>query len=62
MTKLKSCPVCKKPLVAEFAPFCSRYCQNRDLLSWMNEGYRIPVPAESHSESEVEFRDDEDEQ
>lgn len=61
MTKLKSCPVCKKPLVLEFSPFCSRYCQNRDLLSWMNEGYRIPVPAGSDSEFEVNLGDEEEE-
>ena len=43
MKKLEMCPICKEPVISEFAPFCSRYCQNRDLLSWMNEKYTIPV-------------------
>ena len=30
--------------MAEFAPFCSRGCKDRDLLDWLGEGYRIPGP------------------
>jgi hypothetical protein len=29
--------------VKEFRPFCSRGCRDRDLISWMDEGYRVPV-------------------
>jgi endogenous inhibitor of DNA gyrase (YacG/DUF329 family) len=43
--KSKNCPVCGKPEVLEHAPFCSRGCKSRDLLKWLGEGYRIPVPA-----------------
>lgn len=38
---LGRCPLCKQPSVKEFAPFCSRACKDRDLLSWLGEGYRI---------------------
>jgi uncharacterized protein len=38
-----NCPLCHKPTVKEFDPFCSRYCKNKDLLSWLKEAYTIPV-------------------
>ena len=37
------CPLCGKPAVADHRPFCSRGCKDRDLLTWLNEGYRVPV-------------------
>jgi endogenous inhibitor of DNA gyrase (YacG/DUF329 family) len=40
----KGCPICRKPASAEHAPFCSRGCKDRDLLRWLDEGYRIPGP------------------
>lgn len=38
-----SCPICGKPVRAEFRPFCSRGCKDRDLLNWLGEAYRVPV-------------------
>ena len=40
----KKCPLCGKPPVEEHAPFCSRGCKDRDLLRWLDEGYRIAGP------------------
>jgi endogenous inhibitor of DNA gyrase (YacG/DUF329 family) len=40
--KAKFCTLCGKPQVDEHAPFCSRGCKSRDLLTWLGEGYRIP--------------------
>jgi len=40
----KTCPVCAKPETPDNAPFCSRRCKDRDLLRWLDEGYRIPGP------------------
>ena len=40
----KKCPLCGRPELEEFAPFCSRGCKDRDLLKWLGEGYRIPGP------------------
>ena len=40
----KNCPLCGKPPVKEHAPFCSRGCKDRDLLRWLDEGYKIPGP------------------
>jgi len=42
MPKPDACPICGQPTVAEFAPFCSRGCKDRDLLKWLGEGYRLP--------------------
>ncbi len=39
------CPVCRKPVRQEFAPFCGQGCKDRDLLQWLGDGYRIPGPA-----------------
>lgn len=36
------CPICKAPSVPEHAPFCGRGCKDRDLLRWLDEGYRLP--------------------
>ena len=41
----RTCPICKKPRVAEFTPFCSSRCRDRDLARWFNEGYAVPGPA-----------------
>ena len=39
------CPLCRKPIRdEEYRPFCSRGCKDRDLLAWLGEGYRLPVP------------------
>lgn len=38
----KPCPICKKPRVEEFAPFCSSRCKDRDLAQWFNDGYAVP--------------------
>ena len=40
----KTCPLCGKPPVKEHAPFCSRGCKDRDLLRWLDEGYKIAGP------------------
>lgn len=43
----KPCPICKKARSAEFAPFCSARCRDRDLANWFNDGYSVPGPAAS---------------
>lgn len=37
------CPLCRKPSVYDFRPFCSRACRDRDLIAWSSEGYRLPA-------------------
>ena len=42
MTKLRPCPICKKPSSEEFHPFCSSRCKDRDLALWFGDGYAVP--------------------
>ena len=41
----KSCPICSKPAVEKFRPFCSRRCANVDLNRWLS-GDAVPVKDE----------------
>ena len=40
----KACPICRKPRSAEFAPFCSARCRDRDLARWFSDSYAVPGP------------------
>lgn len=53
-----TCPLCQKNAAAEFAPFCSRHCQNIDLLKWIREEYRIPVTESPLSDDDAVHTDD----
>ncbi len=45
----KPCPICGKPVVARYRPFCSSRCADVDLHRWLSGSYRIPV-AENEDE------------
>ncbi len=47
---VSKCPLCKKPTVREFRPFCSKGCRDRDLIDWIDEGYRIPARSSDDEE------------
>lgn len=36
------CPICKKPGVREFRPFCSKRCADADLGKWFSGAYAVP--------------------
>ena len=40
----RPCPICKKPRVDQFTPFCSSRCRDRDLARWFNEDYAVAGP------------------
>jgi endogenous inhibitor of DNA gyrase (YacG/DUF329 family) len=44
-TQKLRCPICNRPAIAEFRPFCSRRCADADLSRWLTGDYRIPGPA-----------------
>jgi endogenous inhibitor of DNA gyrase (YacG/DUF329 family) len=44
VAKSKPCPICRKRRSAEFAPFCSARCRDRDLGRWLSDGYAVPGP------------------
>ncbi|HVY88674.1 MAG TPA: DNA gyrase inhibitor YacG [Hyphomonadaceae bacterium] len=37
-----NCPICGRPTVHEFRPFCSRRCAHIDLARWLRGAYAIP--------------------
>jgi len=51
----KKCPICGKPAVRAFRPFCSRRCADVDLNRWLSGVYVVPV---TEDEEEDERRDD----
>jgi uncharacterized protein len=37
------CPICAKPVAAEYRPFCSKRCADLDLHKWFGEVYSAPA-------------------
>ncbi|RKF14786.1 DNA gyrase inhibitor YacG [Roseovarius spongiae] len=37
-----TCPICKRPTVARFRPFCSGRCADVDLGKWLGGEYAVP--------------------
>jgi endogenous inhibitor of DNA gyrase (YacG/DUF329 family) len=48
----KLCPICNKPVMAEFKPFCSRRCADVDLNRWLSGVYAIPVKEDADEDGE----------
>jgi len=38
----RACPICGKPQVQAYRPFCSRRCADVDLNRWLSGAYAIP--------------------
>ncbi|QNT78651.1 DNA gyrase inhibitor YacG [Entomobacter blattae] len=45
------CPICHKPTIDQFRPFCSAHCSHIDLGKWLNGQYALP-DKESDPENE----------
>ncbi|MEQ8504554.1 MAG: DNA gyrase inhibitor YacG [Rhodospirillales bacterium] len=57
--KRRPCPVCSKPEVTEYRPFCSKRCADIDLGKWLNEDYRIPThEVPDDFDPDAEYSDD----
>lgn len=54
----KTCPICKKPVVAAHAPFCSDRCRKVDLHRWMSEVYAVPTAEQVTEESDGDSDDE----
>ncbi|MCS6762409.1 MAG: DNA gyrase inhibitor YacG [Candidatus Devosia symbiotica] len=39
----RQCPICRKPSVEAFKPFCSKRCADVDLNRWLTGSYVIPA-------------------
>ena len=48
----KPCPICGKPRVEKFRPFCSRRCADIDLHRWLGGAYAIPAAEQEDDEAE----------
>lgn len=46
------CPICGKPVLREFRPFCSKRCADIDLGHWL--GGRYAVPGEPLARNDIE--------
>lgn len=40
---LKFCPICGKPAVEKYRPFCCAHCANVDLGHWFGGKYVMPT-------------------
>ncbi|AUH32334.1 DNA gyrase inhibitor YacG [Paracoccus tegillarcae] len=47
---MAGCPICDKPSVPAYRPFCSRRCADVDLARWLRGDYVIPGPPADRSD------------
>lgn len=47
----RTCPICRKPVVEAFRPFCSKRCADIDLNRWFVGQYAIPVEEREDEDS-----------
>jgi endogenous inhibitor of DNA gyrase (YacG/DUF329 family) len=62
---VRPCPICGKPSVQAFHPFCSSRCAQIDLNRWLTGAYVIPAsvdpdPAADDDTASTNYGDDED--
>ena len=46
VARSSACPICGKPAVEEFRPFCGKRCRDVDLNRWLSGVYAVPVKDE----------------
>lgn len=50
-----ACPICHRPTVEAYRPFCSKRCADLDLAHWLSGGYAIPsVESDAEEPSEAD--------
>ena len=57
----KPCPICGKPSLDKFRPFCSRRCGDVDLNRWLSGVYTVPVRETDDDPEQPRTRDRQDE-
>ncbi len=50
----RPCPICGKPAIHRYRPFCSKRCADIDLARWLGGRYAIPA-----TEDEPDFETEE---
>jgi endogenous inhibitor of DNA gyrase (YacG/DUF329 family) len=51
-TSAARCPMCGRPRVEAFRPFCSKRCSDIDLSRWLHGVYAVPAAPDSDDESD----------
>ena len=46
------CPLCGKPRVQRYRPFCSARCRDVDLGRWFDAAYAVPAVEPGYDEDE----------
>ncbi len=39
----KPCPICRRPALSPYTPFCSKRCADVDLQRWFSGAYAVPA-------------------
>lgn len=52
--KERLCPICKKPVVERFKPFCSKRCADLDLAHWLKGDYAVAAQENDEDERPTE--------
>ena len=47
-----TCPICGRPALPAYRPFCSRRCADVDLGRWLTGAYSIPVADDEPQDGE----------
>jgi len=47
----RRCPICGKPTVPTYRPFCSRRCADVDLQRWLRGAYAVPAVEDDEPEA-----------
>ena len=55
----KPCPLCGKPSLPQYRPFCSRRCGDIDLNRWLSGVYTVPVSETEDDGNAPRMRDSE---
>jgi endogenous inhibitor of DNA gyrase (YacG/DUF329 family) len=56
------CPICSKPTVDTFRPFCSKRCADVDLNRWLSGVYAVPVKDEEDEDGAPKIAPDKESQ
>ncbi|MFT4098762.1 MAG: DNA gyrase inhibitor YacG [Rhodoblastus sp.] len=49
----RRCPICAKPALERYRPFCSKRCADIDLNRWLKGGYAIPGAPDAEEDGDA---------
>jgi endogenous inhibitor of DNA gyrase (YacG/DUF329 family) len=53
-----ACPICERPTVGAYRPFCSKRCADVDLGKWLKGAYAVPSARDdAEEEADAALRD-----